>query len=153
MFVFSKGNPIFNGIKDRENKYKNGGGMSYRKKDGEIVKTGRAKKRNEFGLRFNVWRFLTGGGFMNTDNSKHPAQFPEQLANDHILSWSNEGDIVYDPFIGSGTTAKMAIKNGRNYIGSEISEEYCKIIETRIKDCGGLFFNSFQAELSNEEQN
>lgn len=64
--------------------------------------------------------------------TEHPAIFPEQLANDHIISWSNEGDLVYDPFMGSGTTAKMAIINKRNWIGSEISEEYCKIIERRL---------------------
>ena len=134
MFIFSKGKPTFNGLKDRENKYKIGGGMSYRKKSGEIIKTGRAKNRKPFGLRFNVWRYNTGGGFMNTDKSKHPAQFPEQLANDHIISWSNEGDLVYDPFMGSGTTAKMAIINKRNYIGSEISKEYCDIAEKRINE-------------------
>ena len=64
---------------------------------------------------------------------KHPAIFPEQLANDHIISWSNEGDIVYDPFMGSGTTAKMAILNNRNWIGSEISKEYCEIANERIQ--------------------
>ena len=133
MFVLSKGNPkTFNKIFDRKNKYSAGGGASYRKKDGEIVKTGRAKKRNQQGQRYNIWRYATGGGHMNTDGYKHPAQFPEQLANDHIISWSNEGDLVYDPFMGSGTTAKMAISNKRNWIGSEISEEYCKIIERRI---------------------
>lgn len=58
--------------------------------------------------------------------------FPEKLAQDHILSWSNEGDIVYDPFMGSGTTAKMAKLLKRNYIGSEISAEYCKIAEERL---------------------
>lgn len=63
---------------------------------------------------------------------EHPAMFPEQLVNDHIISWSNKGNLVYDPFMGSGTTAKMAIMNKRNWIGSEISEEYCKIIERRI---------------------
>jgi DNA modification methylase len=68
----------------------------------------------------------------SNNNRFHPAQFPEQLANDHIVSWSNEGDLIYDPFMGSGTTAKMAIINKRNWIGSEISEEYCKIIERRI---------------------
>jgi DNA modification methylase len=92
----------------------------------------------------------------NSTNDKiaheHPAIFPEQLANDHIISWSNENDLIYDPFMGSGTTAKMAILNNRKYIGSEISEEYCKIIETRIKECGGLFFNSFETELSNEAE-
>ena len=64
---------------------------------------------------------------------KHPAIFPEQLANDHLISWSNEGDLVYDPFAGSGTTAKMSILNNRNWIGSEISSEYCNIIEERVK--------------------
>jgi DNA modification methylase len=56
-----------------------------------------------------------------------------KLANDHIISWSNEGDLVYDPFMGSGTVAKMCILNNRNWIGSEISSEYCEIIEERIK--------------------
>ena len=68
------------------------------------------------------------------ETSMHPAPFPEKLANDHILSWSNEGDIVYDCFIGSGTTAKVAILNNRNYIGSEISKEYCDIIEERLRN-------------------
>ena len=67
-------------------------------------------------------------------NYGHPAIFPEQIANDHIISWSNEGDLVYDPFIGSGTTAKMANLNKRNFIGSEISKDYCDIAEKRIKD-------------------
>ena len=58
--------------------------------------------------------------------------FPEKLAADHIRSWSNEGDLVYDCFMGSGTTAKMALTLNRHYIGSEISEEYCKIIDKRL---------------------
>ena len=65
---------------------------------------------------------------------KHPAIFPEQLANDHIISWSNEEDLVYDPFMGSGTTAKMAKLNNRKYIGSEISKEYCDIIKQRLEN-------------------
>ena len=65
---------------------------------------------------------------------QHSAIFPEQLANDHIISWSNENDLVYDPFMGSGTTAKMAILNKRNWIGSEISKEYCEIAEKRINE-------------------
>jgi site-specific DNA-methyltransferase (adenine-specific) len=80
----------------------------------------------------NVWSYKVGGG--KTVN--HVAQFPEQLANDHILSWSNEGDLVYDPFMGGGTTAKMAIINKRNWIGSEMSKEYCDIIEQRINPNG-----------------
>lgn len=77
----------------------------------------------------NVWDLSTNAGA-----SGHPAQFPERLANDHIISWSNEGDLVYDPFMGSGTTGKMAKINNRNYIGSEISKEYCLIAERRISN-------------------
>ena len=62
----------------------------------------------------------------------HPATFPEKLAQDHILSWSNEGDIILDPFMGSGTTAKMALLNNRNYIGFEISKDYCDLANKRL---------------------
>ena len=65
--------------------------------------------------------------------SNNPAIFPKKLANDHILSWSNENDLVYDPFMGSGTTAKMALLNNRKFIGSEIAKEYCEIAEKRIE--------------------
>ena len=77
---------------------------------------------------------MTGAGLGATDDyaSQHPATFPEKLAEDHIYSWSNEGDIIYDPFMGSGTTAKAARKLGRRYIGSEISSEYCRVIEKRL---------------------
>ena len=63
--------------------------------------------------------------------------FPEQLANDHIISWSNEGDVVLDCFMGSGTTAKMAMLNNRQYIGFELSKEYCEIAEKRIAEAKG----------------
>ena len=145
MFILTKGIPkTTNLICDRENKVKSGSV----KVNGGLDKTGKGKdrivERKPFGKRNNIWRFDT------QKNSDHPAPFPEQLANDHIISWSNENDFIYDPFMGSGTTAKMAILNNRKYIGSEISEDYIKIIETRIKECGGLFLNSFQTELSNE---
>jgi site-specific DNA-methyltransferase (adenine-specific) len=84
---------------------------------------------------YNIWDFYVGGG--NTTNDKvafnHPAIFPEELVKRHIESWSNEGDLVYDPFMGSGTTSKMSILLNRNYVGSELSYEYCKIEEERIK--------------------
>ena len=83
-------------------------------------------------MKTNVWNIFAGGGSSDKIASKHPAIFPEQLANDHIISWSNEGDLVLDPFMGSGTTAKMAKKNNRNYIGFEISKEYCDIAEERL---------------------
>jgi site-specific DNA-methyltransferase (adenine-specific) len=75
-----------------------------------------------------------------TKQDYHPAVFPEQLANDHIISWSNTGDLVYDPFMGSGTTAKMAILNKRNFVGSEISKEYCDIAEKRISEMSAILF-------------
>ena len=78
----------------------------------------------------NIFYYDVGRG----DKTEHNAPFPESLANDHIISWSNEGDLVYDPFMGSGTTAKMAILNNRNWIGSEISKEYCEIAEKRINE-------------------
>ena len=76
----------------------------------------------------NIWNLSTNCGAIG-----HPAQFPEQLAQDHIISWSNPGDIVFDPFLGSGTTAKMAYLNGRNYCGIDISEEYCEIARRRVE--------------------
>lgn len=127
MFILSKGMPkTTNLICDRENKVKSG----TVKVNGGLDNTGKGKdrivERKPFGKRNNIWRFDT------QKNSNHPAPFPEQLANDHIISWSDENDLVYDPFMGSGTTAKMSILNNRNWIGSEISKEYCDIIEQRI---------------------
>ena len=81
----------------------------------------------EFSPRNNIWKFTT-----SFNGVKHPAPFPEALAIDHIRSWSGGGAIVYDPFMGSGTTAVAAIKLSRKYIGSEISDEYCEIIKNRI---------------------
>lgn len=134
MFILVKGKiKNFNPLKDRKNKLpgkkKHG---TVRQKDGSLKPISSiGKKIGEFGQRFNVWDINT-----EVSNLKrcHPAQFPEQLARDHIVSWSNENDLVYDPFMGSGTTARMVIENNRNYIGSEISEEYCDIIEKRIDE-------------------
>lgn len=154
MFIFSKCQPkTFNEIiENRTNIEKSvcKKDIMIRQKDGTFKKSERINKGlvKKMG---NVWTYLNNS---NSTKDKiafeHPAIFPEQLANDHIISWSNAGDLIYDCFMGSGTVAKMSILNNRKYIGSEISEEYCKIIETRIKECGGLFFNSFQTELSNE---
>ena len=79
--------------------------------------------------------YLVGKGHSATDNFafNHPAIFPEKLAEDHIKTWSKKGDLVYDPFLGSGTTAKAAISLNRNWIGSEISSQYCALSKKRIK--------------------
>ena len=142
-FVLSKGKKkTFNPICDRKNKKagQSGGVQSITEKNGTRTKRS-AKIITEYGKRHNVWEYDTGMYLSTKDKYafNHPAIFPEELVKDHIISWSNENDIVYDCFMGSGTTAKMAILNNRKYIGSEISEEYCKIAETRIKECGWAF--------------
>ena len=139
MFVLSKGKPkTFNGLKEKS---KYGGEMASRTRS--FYKTNTENEptiQNKRGiisnekLRNNIWYYIVGS--TQTGKIKHPAIFPEQLANDHIISWSNEGDLVYDCFMGSGTVAKMAIINKRNWIGSEISKEYCDIIEQRINPNG-----------------
>lgn len=94
-----------------------------RQRDVDFIITKETKRMD------NIWTYPIGGG-----KTGHPAVFPEALAKDHILSWSNEGDIVFDPFMGSGTTGKMAILNNRNFIGIELNEDYFKIAEKRIKE-------------------
>ena len=136
MFVFSKGKPkALNFIKDRKNLYIGERGASGRKKDG-TRNTGKSNVRDEYGKRFNIWNYPIGGGHCTKDKIayQHPAIFPEQLAEDHILSWSNEGDMIFDPFMGSGTTGKMAVINNRNFIGVDVSEEYCNISKERIEN-------------------
>lgn len=95
------------------------------------------KKIKEHGIKNNIWRYETGGGKTTRDKIafQHPAIFPESLAHDHIISWSNEGDTVLDPFLGSGTTAKIAKKLNRNFIGIEISAEYLDIAQKRVELC------------------
>ena len=133
MFVFSKGKiKTFNALKDRKttsrSKDKNG---RIRQKDGSFrPMSSRGKQYGEFGIRYNVWDMPPV--MSNIERTGHPAQFPEQLASDHIISWSNEGDVVLDPFMGSGTTAIACINTNRNYIGFEISKEYCDIANERI---------------------
>lgn len=134
MFVLSKGKPkTFNPIRERkrwkDNRLKK---QLRREKDG-TVDFGYAKQ-NLTKIIGNVWSYNVGGGHTTKDEeaSKHPAIFPEQLASDQIESWSNESDIVLDPFAGSGTTLKMAKLLGRNYLGIEISSVYCDIIKRRL---------------------
>lgn len=144
MFVFSKGRPkTFNPIKDIPTK--SGAGRlnasnTSRQADGSLVSTG-SYITQAFRTRHNVWKYDVGNNKDTSDNvaMSHPARFPERLAQDHILSWSNEGDVVYDPFMGSGTTAKMSILNNRSWIGSEMSEEYCEIINQRLSPLLSFF--------------
>jgi len=136
MFVLSKGTPkTINLLKDRENKdERDGDSGTKRLSDGSLLKLKRAGY-SKYGRRTNVWEYLIGKGHSATDNIayKHPAIFPEKLVQDHITSWSNFGDVVLDPMCGSGTTCKMAKINKRDFIGIDVSSEYCKIAEERLK--------------------
>jgi len=130
MFVFSKGRPkTFNPIKDRKNK--NAGTKmtgTIRKADGSFKPmSNMGKTIQEFGQRFNIWDISPQRG-----NMGHPAPFPYQIAHDHIISWSNEGDVVLDPFMGSGTTGFASKSLNRDFIGMELDEEYFQIAKDRI---------------------
>ena len=128
MFVLSKGQPkTFNPIMQPTKL----GGQIY---DSTVKKITKGKERTKKTFVLNMERYKDNiwDCAIAQNKTEHPAVFPESLVSDHILSWSNEGDIIYDPFIGSGTTAIVAKRLNRIYIGSEISKEYCAIAESRI---------------------
>lgn len=141
MFIFSKGRPkTFNPIRvptkypEKETARKN----SYFSKTSE---TGRAmrsgKKRSPVKLdkiKGNIWSYSTGRGHSTLDIEafQHPAIFPESLVRDHVLSWSNKNDLVFDPFMGSGTTGKVSIEEERSFLGVELIENYFSIAQKRI---------------------
>ena len=127
MFVLSKGFPsATNLIRDKKNLSagKDKSGVGRRTANG-IHKIEKRKISAEFSKRNNYW-------YMPPERGEHPAVFPEALARDHIESWSNPGDLVLDPMCGSGTTLKMAKQSGRDWIGIDTSEKYCKLSEKRI---------------------
>lgn len=133
MFIFSKKKPkTFNPIKDRKNKrFGDKYHQTVRQADGTTKDGhGKGKKRiAEYGQRHNIWL-----NYPEQSNTKrcHPAQYPENLVKDHIMTWSNEGDVVLDSFMGSGTTG-VACKNlNRKFIGIEKDETYFKIAQDRI---------------------
>jgi site-specific DNA-methyltransferase (adenine-specific) len=129
MFVFTKGkHKTANFLRDRKNKRSGVESMGKQGLRPNGTKANRHyKEMKEYGKRKNIWRYGVGGG-----NTGHPAVFPEALAQDHILSWSNEGDVVLDCFCGSGTTPKMAKMLSRHYLGIEISPEYVALAEKRL---------------------
>jgi site-specific DNA-methyltransferase (adenine-specific) len=130
MFVFTKGKiKTFNPIKDRKTK---GGTVhgTIRQKDGTMKPvTNNGKAMAEYGQRYNVWEICP---VVQRGVDKHPAPFPLKLAHDHIISWSNEGDTVLDPFMGSGTTGMACVNTGREFIGIELDAEYFEIATSRI---------------------
>lgn len=137
MFVFSKGsvkthNPIMipclhAGLELNGTTYKN-----YSKSEQKRTKL--AKPVKDTKIKGNIWEYVVGKNAEDQDAKFHPAPFPCELARDHILSWSNEGDIILDPMSGSGTTCKVAKELNRNFIGIDISSEYCNLARKRIEN-------------------
>lgn len=138
MFVFVKGkspkthNPIMvdclhAGLELNGTTYKN-----YSKGEQKREKIAKPVKNQK--IKGNIWEYVVGKKQEDQEAKGHPAPFPCQLARDHIKSWSNQGDIVFDPMSGSGTTARVATEMGRRYIGIDISHEYCEIARERIKN-------------------
>jgi DNA modification methylase len=135
MFVFSKGqvlthNPIMvpclhAGLELNGTTYKN-----YSKNEQKREKMAKPVKSEK--VKGNIWEYVVGKNLEDQEAKGHPAPFPCELARDHIISWSNEGDLILDPMNGSGTTCKAAKQLGRNYIGIDISLEYCEIARNRI---------------------
>lgn len=135
MFVFSKGqvathNPIMidcihAGLELNGTTYKN-----YSKHEQKREKMANPVKSQK--VKGNIWEYVVGKNAEDQEAKGHPAPFPCELARDHISSWSNIGDIVLDPMCGSGTTCKIARQLGRNFIGMDISEEYCEIARKRV---------------------
>lgn len=142
MFVLSKGTPkTFNGLHEPSKKAgKSRASITMRQQGNDDLNP--AHKLDTYKatkLRSNIWAYGVGNGKSTLDKEafKHPATFPEALARDHILSWSNEGDLVFDPFVGSGTTGKMAILNKRRFIGCDVSPEYIEIAKWRLEKWSG----------------
>ena len=136
MFIFSKGKPnTFNPIMKKN---VTAGAVRHSRKfrnaDGEMVDGFNGKPINEYGVDNNVW-IMRNGMYKSTKDIvafEHPAIFPEELAVRHVVSWTKENDLIYDPFMGSGTSAKAAIQLKRNWIGSEIDKGYCDVCEKRL---------------------
>lgn len=147
MFVFSKGavathNPIkipclHAGLELKGTTYKNFSTST--QKRGKLANPVKNEK-----LKGNIWEYVVGKKAVDQEAKNHPAPFPYDLAKDHILSWTNEKDIVLDPMCGSGTSIVAAYDLKRQYIGIDISEEYCQIAKERLelhKKQQGLFAN------------
>lgn len=139
MFVLSKGSPkTFNPLK--EPTVRSGYEMVVHNKGPDAVNNKVLKELKKEKTRTNIWAYAVGMGGTTRDKVafQHPAVFPEKLAGDHIRSWTDPGDLVFDPMCGSGTTPKMALLNSRDYIGVDISREYVAIAQERMAAYGHI---------------
>lgn len=136
MFVLSKGKPkTINLIRDKPNKRagKLRNGTGNRDIDGSIKPTRTAYQIiKPYGKRHNIWN--VNAALSKKDRHNHPAPFPIQLAHDHIISWSNDGDTILDCFMGSGTTGVACVNTNRDFIGIELDEKYFEIAKNRIEN-------------------
>ena len=133
MFVLSKGKPeTFTPLKEKT--VRSGYEMVVYNKGSDGVNKKTLKELKTEKTKTNIWTYAVGLGGTTSDRIafKHPATFPENLVLDHIKSWSNEGDLVFDPMCGSGTTCKMAFLANRKYLGVDISSEYIEIAKKRL---------------------
>lgn len=130
MFVLSKGVPkTINLIMDKKNKYAGSKIHGTRRKpSGVFYQCSGKTEIKEYGIRWNIWKISNKGN----RKYNHPAVFPRQLARDHIISWSNEGDTILDCFMGCGTTGKEAKILNRNFIGIEVDKNYFKMSKANI---------------------
>lgn len=136
MFVFSKGvikihNPIMidcmhAGLELNGTTYKN-----YSKN--EQTRDKLAKPVKDKKIKGNIWEYVVGKKQEDQEAKGHPAPFPCELVRDHIFSWTKPGSIVLDPMCGSGTTPRVACEMNRNYIGIDVSQEYCEIARERVR--------------------
>ena len=133
MFALSKGLPKTFHPLTEFTKYHGLANMKNRGKRGSLIyeKVERTKEKKVG----NVFFYSIGGGISTADKIAfhHPAIFPEKLVVDQMKTWTNEGDLIYDPFMGSGTTAKIAHLLKRQWFGSEVSRTYVEVAETRLK--------------------
>ena len=137
MFVLSKGRPgTINLIKDKLNKRYGDkvNGTSREENGGTLELHGKKKGKtiNKYGTRLNIW--ANSPTMSSKERTGHPAQFPLSLAEDHVISWSNEDNVILDPFMGSGTTAIACLNTNRKFIGFELDKEYYDIASNRIKN-------------------
>jgi len=126
---------------------------SMRGKDGKL-KSRVQKPVPEFSPRNNIWKYNTGKNYSTKDKIafEHPAIYPEKLVEDHILTWTSEGDVVLDPFVGSGTTTKMALLNDRKWIGIDISNKYANLSRERMKIAKELKRAGYKREIITSSQ-
>lgn len=130
MWVLSKGKPkTFNPIKVpckcAGQKYDS----TCKNIDGESGRKYKSFHINKEKVDNNIWKFAVA-----QNKTEHPAVFPEEIPYRHILSWTNEGDVVLDPFIGSGTTAVVAKRLNRHYIGIDSNKDYVDLSNNRINE-------------------